>query len=73
MIMIWYFLKIYNCLIKLIKQPVHLPIGQVNSICSITQDGLDARYTILYIPIYSVGGDKSLTPNTVRYPLGHFN
>lgn len=32
-----------------------MPIGQVNSICSNTQDGLDARYTLLYIPIYLVG------------------
>lgn len=64
--------KIYNCLIK--QRPVHLPIGQVRyNIYSNTQDGLDARYTLLYIPIYLVGGDNSLTSNTVRYPLGHFN
>lgn len=65
--------KICNCLIK--QRPVHLPIGQVWYIvyAQNTQDGLDARYTLLYISIYSVGGDNSLTSNTVRYPLGHFN
>lgn len=65
--------KIYNCLIK--QRPVHLPTGQVWYIvyAQNTQDGLDARYTLLYIPIYLVGGDNSLTSNTVRYPLGHFN
>lgn len=43
--------KIYNCLIK--QRPVHLPIGQVWYIvyAQNTQDGLDARYTLLYIPI----------------------
>lgn len=63
--------KIYNCLIAACTFANRA--GTVYNIYSNTQDGLDARYTLLYIPIYSVGGDNSLTSNTVRYPLGHFN